>query len=87
MEPVANEPMVVKCSECNATNTTDDLSDFRETGTMPPTAVFVCSSCESLATVGGNQMPARLHAHLVNKLAGERGYQTGAQAFGNYDKI
>ncbi|WP_426237408.1 hypothetical protein [Pseudomonas sp. TWP3-2] len=72
MELVNTEIMSVTCDKCGATHQTADMQDFRDSNTYPPTAHFMCMDCNQLATIHAAQMPKRLFAHLVNKLAKER---------------
>lgn len=87
MELTSTEVMSVTCDKCGSVHRTTDVKDFRESNTYPPTAHFMCLDCEQMATVHAAEMPKRLFARLVNKIAKERFGDIDKQSFNNLGAI
>lgn len=87
MDLVEKEVMTVKCNHCNAVSQTSDMSDFKESGTYPPMAHFLCPACSQMATIHADMMPKRLFSSLLVTVAKERGIFSDQQAFNNLRSI
>lgn len=87
MKIVKLEWMVVNCDKCGCAMKTKDLSDFKDSGTYPPSAMFMCVVCNQLATVVAADMPRRLFSHLVHKVVEERFPGLDQSTFNNLRSI
>lgn len=78
MELVSQEVMEVQCNHCNAVVRTSNMKDFKDSKTYPPSAHFMCPSCNMKAEVTSMNMPKRLFSALCEKVYRER--------LGNFDQ-
>lgn len=75
------------CDKCGSEQKTKDLTHFKDSGTYPPSALFICIVCNQLATVVAADMPRRLFSHLVHKVAEERFPGLDQSTFNNLRSI
>lgn len=87
MELVTTEVMSVTCDKCGAAHRSEDMADFKDSNTYPPSAHFMCCDCGQMATVHAAEMPKRLFAHLVAKVAKEKLGNIDQRTFNNLGGI
>lgn len=87
MELVSQEEMVVKCNHCHSICKTSNMKDFKDSGTYPPSAFFICPNCKMTAEVTSSGMPKRLFAALCEKVYRERLGNGDQEIFDRMDDI
>lgn len=87
MEVVSTEVMVARCNKCGTIHSTDNIKDFKESKTYPPSAHFMCLGCGQVATLQGSDIPKRVFAHLVAKITKERYGDLESKLFSQMEDI
>ena len=71
---VETKPLIAYCNHCKSKHETENINEFRESGTYPPIVYFMCRACGLMAELRNkDEIPALIFYKLISKIAKERG--------------